>query len=146
MLGRKEDAQDLQVLTNLGITHILNITNVVPNYFPDKFIYYQIPIEGNLIIKNNIGCNYVDNENIQIIDEFPAAASYIRHVELLKGRVLVHCIAGLLFKCSCIHCIGVSRSVTIVLMYLVAIHRMKLKDCYDFVEKLRLVLVFEFNI
>ncbi len=46
----------------------------------------------------------------------------MKHVENAQGRVLVHCIAG------------VSRSVTFLLMHLIAVHRVALRQAYDFVH------------
>lgn len=67
----------------------------------------------------------IDAEDWNITADFPAAASFIQHVENRNGRVLVHCIAG------------VSRSVTIVLMYLMAIHKIRLRMAYDALESMR---------
>ena len=46
----------------------------------------------------------------------------MKRVESVQGRVLIHCIAG------------VSRSVTLLLMHLVAVHRVSLKQAHDFVH------------
>ena len=62
---------------------------------------------------------------MNITAEAPAACSFLRHVERLRGRVMVHCIAG------------VSRSVTLVLMYLMACHNLRLKHAYEFVQSIR---------
>jgi hypothetical protein len=39
LLGRKEMAGNLQALLRLGVTHILNVTDDVPFFFPNHFLY-----------------------------------------------------------------------------------------------------------
>ena len=102
-------------MKNLGISHILNLTNVVPNSHPDSFIYHNLPL--------------TDAEDVNITKDFMEAASFINYVEKLKARVMVHCVAG------------VSRSITIVIMYLMAFHRWRLKPVYDSIERIRCVLM-----
>jgi protein-tyrosine phosphatase len=55
------------------------------------------------------------------------ATQFIRHVEEINGRVLVHCIAG------------VSRSVTVVIMYLIMQHRLPLLHAFNYVKSCRYV-------
>jgi len=111
MLGGRDDITDLTNLRALGISHVLNLTSIVPNHFPDALIYHNIPMQ--------------DAESVNITEFAPAACSFIRHVERVKGRVMVHCIAG------------VSRSVTLVMMHLMAAHHLRLRHAYEFVESVR---------
>ena len=53
VLGSRDDSSHLESLKSLGVTHMLNLTNVVPNSFPDQFIYHNISITGNLLYINN---------------------------------------------------------------------------------------------
>ena len=55
----------------------------------------------------------------------PEIREFIDRVESINGRVLVHCIAG------------ASRSVTAVLMHLVAQHRIPLRIAYDYIKSIR---------
>lgn len=51
--------------------------------------------------------------------------SYLSHVECIQGRVFVHCLAG------------VSRSVSVVLLYLVLRHRIPLRHAFRYVRACR---------
>ncbi len=66
-----------------------------------------------------------DNEDTNLTAELTSASSFIRRVEQLGGRVLVHCIAG------------VSRSVTITVMHIMCVHNVRLRYAFDAVEALR---------
>lgn len=111
MIGGRDDVSDLNALKEMGVSHILNLTNVVPNHFPDSFVYYSLPL--------------TDAEHVNISQEAPSSSSFIRRAEKLNGRVMVHCVAG------------VSRSVTLVIMHLMAVHGLRLKHAYEFVESIR---------
>ena len=41
-LGDKRDAHDAEFVRKFGITHMLNVSEEVPNYFPDICIYHRI--------------------------------------------------------------------------------------------------------
>ena len=45
-LGNREDARDYDALKTVGVTHILNVTKDMPNYFEKKqdFEYLRIPV------------------------------------------------------------------------------------------------------
>ncbi len=47
VIGSRYDAEDLSALRRLGISYVLNITDRVPNYFPEVLIYKRIDIVGN---------------------------------------------------------------------------------------------------
>lgn len=51
--------------------------------------------------------------------------SFLSHVERMKGRVLVHCLAG------------VSRSVSVILMHLMVRHRLPLQLAFRYVRSCR---------
>ena len=44
-LGNIYNAADLNTLENLNITHIVNVSKNISNYFPDKFKYFNIKID-----------------------------------------------------------------------------------------------------
>lgn len=46
VIGSRHDAEDLAALRKLGISYVLNITDKIPNYFPDVLIYHKIEIQG----------------------------------------------------------------------------------------------------
>ena len=66
-----------------------------------------------------------DASSANIIDVSESVVSFLGHVESVKGRVLVHCIAG------------VSRSVSAVLMHLMPRHRLSLHDAFRYVRSCR---------
>lgn len=46
LLGGRSDAEDLDSLTRLGVTHILNVAMQCSNCFPQSFVYMKIPMLG----------------------------------------------------------------------------------------------------
>lgn len=46
VLGSKRDAANKILMEKLGITHILNMAQQVPNHHPNDFIYHKISILG----------------------------------------------------------------------------------------------------
>lgn len=112
VLGGRDDSNDAEVLKKIGITHILNVaSSSLPNCFEDKYVYMSIPLH--------------DTEDEDVPEVMPKAIAFIRHAEKIKGRVLIHCISG------------VSRSVTVCILYLVMQHKVALKDAYDYVYSCR---------
>jgi len=107
-LGSERNASNLQALTLLGVEAILNMASECKNHFPLHFEYKSIDIfdDPDLIIDS-----YLDE-----------AASFIDRV-ISEGRpVLVHCY------------MGVSRSSTVTLVYLMKYRGMTLQDAYDHVK------------
>jgi len=111
VIGSSNHAQDLALLEKLGVTHIMNAAPSVPNYYEDKFIYYNLPIK--------------DDPGFPINKYFTVGSAFLSHVETARGRALVHCIAG------------VSRSVSLVVAHLIIAHRMTLHDAYKHVRACR---------
>lgn len=89
-LGHREDARDLDQLERVGVTHVLNCTEELPNYHEGRLAYLKLGMR----------------------DPDPAFAGHIagacRFLDEARqgGRVLVHCFAA------------VSRSPSVVLAYL----------------------------
>jgi Dual specificity phosphatase, catalytic domain len=94
-LGNAQFASDPDLLTGLGITHIVNCAKEVPDYFKGDFNFQYL----------HLMLNDVPDENISRI--FNVSAQFIGEALDNGGVVLVHCWAG------------VSRSVTVVIYYLV---------------------------
>ena len=111
VLGSRDDSQDFQVLSNLGISHVLNVAVQLPNAFEDSFVYEKIDLH--------------DSPSTDVRALMPRARAYLRRVEKLNGRVLIHCISG------------VSRSVTVLIMYFIMEHSMRLEDVYNYVKRMR---------
>jgi len=112
------------------ITHIMNVTaeyvqrfvadqSVVDvrvcfsttMYFPDAFTYVRIPVN--------------DKPKAALYQWFASATRYIERVREEKGRILVHC------------SVGRSRSVSVVLAYLVRFHEVSLAAALKLVQRCR---------
>jgi dual specificity MAP kinase phosphatase len=139
-LGDRLDAHDINVLNNLHITHIVNVTPEIPNYHEKEgkkgvsISYMRVSVEDHEEAMINHYFlqvfNYMDSAIFSSQDYEKENAGWrvtsfksnneeprnkseeeiSREFELLtksnKNRVLVHC------------AMGVSRSVSIVIMYL----------------------------
>ncbi|KAF6772503.1 hypothetical protein AHF37_08205 [Paragonimus kellicotti] len=93
------DAQDRTLLRRLGITHIVNVSDSVPMPFKGsaEFKYLHLPAS--------------DTNQQNLRPAFDSAVVFINEASPSKGIVLVHCQAG------------VSRSVAVVMAYLMFIWR-----------------------
>lgn len=108
-LGSCRPASDKATLLQKKITHILNITEEINNFFEkdNKFTYLRFHLE--------------DSSDTDIKSVFDKAHKFIQEVEKSKnGAVLVHCAAG------------ISRSATIVLSYLMKFHKMPFSKAWVF--------------
>lgn len=104
VVGSREDACDYDILQELGVTHILNAADGLANGFPHSFIYYNLPLQ--------------DRGDFPIEKYFEVSSNFMKRVEGLGGRVMVHCVAG------------VSRSVSLVIAHLILSHGMTLREAY----------------
>jgi protein-tyrosine phosphatase len=112
-LGDKRTARDMEVLKSLGVTHIVNATLEVRNYFEKEpnFHYY------------NAAC--MDTDASDIGQYFVGAVDFIDAARKEGHGVLVHCQQG------------VSRSASVVVAYILATQDRSLMDAYSFVRKKR---------
>ncbi|XP_073225124.1 dual specificity protein phosphatase PHS1-like isoform X1 [Cicer arietinum] len=112
-IGGTLSARSVYTMQHLGITHILCLcTNEIgqsDSQFPDLFIY-----------KNFSVC---DNEDVNISSIFDEACDFIEAVERTGQSVLVHCFEGK------------SRSVTVVLAYLMLRKKFTLIEAWNAVKK-----------
>mmetsp|Transcript_3175 Transcript_3175/g.4915 ORF Transcript_3175/g.4915 Transcript_3175/m.4915 type:complete len:307 (-) Transcript_3175:328-1248(-) len=111
VIGSKRDAADAGILRRIGITHVLNVAVQLNNNFPGSFIYHKV--------------NMLDSPDTNIMDFYEESVAFIRRVEQLNGRVLVHCVSG------------VSRSVAIVLLHLMSTYDIFLKHAYNHIRTCR---------
>ena len=109
-------ASTITDLKNLKITNIINCSgDLCENLKPDPS---SIKIEYlTLNIRDNV------SENIECL--FFKCIDYINEVKEKKGRVLIHC-----YK-------GVSRSVSIVIAYLIYLYKWSYDKAFDFVQSKR---------
>ncbi|XP_078507112.1 dual specificity protein phosphatase 8-like [Lissotriton helveticus] len=111
-LGSQSDALDQEVITRNGITHLLNISCSCPkpNFVPDSH-FLRIPIN--------------DSYSDKILPWLQPATEFIDKAELVNGKVLVHCLAG------------ISRSAAIAIAYVMSTMGLPLDDAYRFVKEKR---------
>ncbi|XP_064120205.1 dual specificity protein phosphatase 14-like [Macrobrachium nipponense] len=98
-------------LKELGITCVVDCTIELPN----------LPLDGIELVKVLVS----DTPSSSLNDHFDLVADKIEEVRRRKGRVLVHCIAG------------VSRSPALVLAYLVKHRGMSLRQAFLHVRSIR---------
>ncbi|XP_069461706.1 dual specificity protein phosphatase 8-like [Ambystoma mexicanum] len=119
-LGSQSDALDQEVITQHGITHLLNISCSCPkpSFVPESH-FLRIPINDS----------YCD----KILPWLQPATEFIDKVELVNGKVLVHCLAG------------ISRSAAIAIAYVMSTVGLPLDDAYRFVKEKRPTISPNFN-
>ena len=128
-LGMLSQAAEIDILNNLQITHIINVT---PTDYPDMSIinnrkYYQIKIAD---IKQTCIADHFENA-FKFIDDalnIPNDSKNNDDEHKNNNRVLIHCKEG------------VSRSATIVIAYLMKQNKMKLNEALKFVKYRREVV------
>ena len=91
VLGNNTDARNLSFLKQIGVTHVLNAANNIPCHHVGSLIYCQIDLE------DTVTASFAPFEGTVI--------KFIKRVESLNGRVLIHCKSG------------VSRSVSVLLKW-----------------------------
>lgn len=112
-------ARNLIEINKIGITHIINVSDTLQNYFEDvldtqnnpKFKYLKISVP--------------DSFKIIITDYFHLAFTFIDNAIANGGKVLVHCFAGK------------SRSASIVIGYIMKTLKINFEDALDYVAKKR---------
>ena len=92
-IGNYSTSTNLELLTGLGITHIITVLPTFNPPFPDKFTYLHIPA--------------YDDESQNIIPAFEKTNAFIENALAGKGKILLHCM------------VGRSRSVCIFIAFLI---------------------------
>lgn len=135
LLGSRENAEDSRLLNVLGITHICNCAQQVGNSFEGEFIYLKL--------------NLHDAQDEELIPHFQTVTKFIKRVERLRGRVLIHCISGKSYSLGCpeyadgcpwLSIVGASRSPALLVAYLMIDKKMSLLDAYNMVRRKRQVV------
>lgn len=80
-LGGAADAQRLEVMQERGITHILNVADDVKNFHPEHFTYLRLEVK-----------DFGRDEGISRV--FEKGLRFVKEATEGKGKVLVHCMAG----------------------------------------------------
>ncbi|KAG0211358.1 Dual specificity protein phosphatase 10 [Mortierella sp. GBA30] len=147
-LGAEHNALDVNTLSRMGITSVLNVaveiataasqeqrqqlqlqqqqathsgrgltaTTTATTMGGSKFVYTP---QGRIIHYKNLSWTH-HQKNLQ--EEFPVAFKFIEETKGLGGKVLVHCQ------------LGVSRSASLVIAYVMKTQQMGLSDAYEFVK------------
>nr|XP_027116202.1 dual specificity protein phosphatase 1-like isoform X1 [Coffea arabica] len=110
-LGSLGAASNKTALKSLNITHILTVANSLPPAHPNDFVYKIVSIP--------------DREDINISQYFDDCFEFIDGAKRKGGGVLVHCFMGR------------SRSVTVVVAYLMKKHGMSLSQALEHVRNKR---------
>ncbi|XP_069812883.1 dual specificity protein phosphatase 26 [Dendropsophus ebraccatus] len=115
-LGNQEIAANKGELCRMHITHILNATHSRyrggEEYYRGMYISYM-------------GIDAQDSPTFDMSVHFYPAADFIHRALRERGKILVHC------------AVGVSRSATLVLAYLMIYHRMTLVEAINTVKDRR---------
>lgn len=107
-IGSINEAKNKFWLKQHGITHIVNASIEIPNYFPNNFTYLRL--------------NLFDIPQQKIYQALEPSYRFMDNAISKEGKVLVHCHAG------------VSRSTSIVLYYLMKKDKMSLPEALNYVK------------
>ncbi|XP_023649965.1 uncharacterized protein [Paramormyrops kingsleyae] len=115
-LGNERDAQDLDLLLQLNIGFVVNVTTHLPLYHRDSGLihYKRLPA--------------TDSSKQNLRQYFEEVFEFIEEAHQSGRAVLVHCQAG------------VSRSATVVIAYLMKHTLMTMTDAYKYVKSRRPVV------
>nr|CCA16396.1 dual specificity phosphatase putative [Albugo laibachii Nc14] len=107
-LGNMWHAQSEDVIRNLGITHVVNASLDIENVFEHENVLYH-------------SVNVKDRPESDISQFFDSTFAFIEEAKRTShGRVLVHCTQG------------ISRSATLIIMYLMRAHHWSLVTAANF--------------
>lgn len=110
-LGSCYNASNINLLNELEIKKIVNISYDVPNYHENiEYYNYKIKDDG------------IDDLDLDILDKI------IEFVKENDNKILVHCV------------MGKSRSASFIIYYLMKIHNLKLEDALDKLNEKRNVI------
>ncbi|KAF4142028.1 Dual specificity phosphatase catalytic domain-containing protein [Phytophthora infestans] len=110
-IGSYGAAINLEALRTSNITHILCVSPSLPLNFLEMFTYLQLQV--------------ADLNSVRISEYFDEAFSFIDRALASEGNVLVHCF------------MGISRSATIILAYLIVRRDFSLADALHELRRVR---------
>lgn len=110
-LGSGWNASDLEGLEDVGITHILNITMEIDNFFPDNFVYKNVRL--------------YDEETSDLLPEWNDTWKFIKRAHRSHGKCLVHCK------------MGISRSAATVAAFLMKENLWSMEKALTFIRERR---------
>ena len=112
-VGNYKFALDADLLIKEGITHILNCGNGLKNFYENDHIfkYLYIPL--------------YDSESQKLEKYLEKSNNFIKEGSENGNKILIHCGAGM------------SRSITLCLMYMIIVKKYKFSDAYKIVKEKR---------
>lgn len=110
-LGSHDHAKSKQQLKDLGISHIVNMAGELENEYPDDFKYLSVKLD--------------DTSGDNITQHFEKTLKFLEEAQAASAKVLVHC------------AMGISRSSTIVIAYLMHHKGMSYEEAHQFVKSMR---------
>jgi protein-tyrosine phosphatase len=114
-LGSAKDAKNLDALRSHGITHVLNVSDDVPNYYEDT--------QRNIAYRKLNVKDFGSDSGIARV--FPDAFQFIISAKANGGKILVHCMAGQ------------NRSVTVTVAFVMYFEKKSLRESFEFVRIVR---------
>lgn len=106
-LGALYDISNYELLTNLGITHIITVSKGILPLYPEKFTYKTIQID--------------DSPDENLIKHLDSSYEFIEKALSNSGKVFVHC------------AYGISRSPSVVIAYLMKKYSWNYDTTFKFV-------------
>ncbi len=114
-IGNDRNASNIDTLKNIGIKRVLNLAKECSNHHANsdnyKIIYKKIELD--------------DDPNQDIVPYIKEALTFIHDGVKAGDAVFVHCYQG------------ISRSSTIIIMYLMKYMGLSFNDAYDYIKKCR---------
>lgn len=110
-IGSVAEASNKDLLKSSNVTHILTVAVAVAPLYPDEFVYKVIEV--------------IDRSETNLTQYFDECFNFIDEARQSGGGVLVHCFMGM------------SRSVTIVVAYLMKRHGMSFSKAMEHVKSRR---------
>ena len=116
-IGNSLNASNYYELIDNEITHVINVSEEISNYFPEEIEYLRIPVS--------------DTNDASLDNYYAKALEFINNIDHFNGKnnnVLIHCF------------MGSSRSATIVVLYLMKVKNMSFDAAYKYLKRLRPVV------
>ena len=110
-LGSEWNASNLEEMTQNQITHVLNVTREIDNFYPAVFTYLNI--------------REYDTEETDLLKSWDKTFHFIQDCLAAGGKVLVHCK------------MGISRSAATVAAFAMKYYGWSLSRTMDFIKKKR---------
>ena len=119
-LGDRHDASDRRKMANLGITHVVNATRDIANFFQGQVV------GGRRIKYMNVPIN--DADGVDIMKYFGETNKFLLGCVRNGGRALIHCRAG------------VCRSTTILCAFLMYFETWRLVPTLNYLKEQRFII------